>query len=321
MPRFCTLLQLNKSAQITQHKLAWPFMQPVEIEGLGLRDYYDLMAFGSRNTFIPAMPTLTRCAVETKLHGVFRKKEKHANLQRRNSQVATINENNNAFGVPQLCTFELTPGACLEGIQKLCESTAYKTVFHDLSHSLWDRLYVGELSSSAIEPFLQDLEQNLMVIADSVNERVRTRLVAEIMEASFEGFLLVLLAGGLSRAFSLSRAFTLQDSRQIEDDFRSLKDLFWANGGLPMYVINNFSATRRDVIPLFRTETKTVIKRFRRVTLETYGSSAKSRLLLPATTGQWSPSDPNTLLRVLCCRNDDAALKFLKKTYNLHKKL
>ncbi|GKC52783.1 mammalian uncoordinated homology 13 protein [Tanacetum coccineum] len=59
----------------------------------------------------------------------------------------------------------------------------------------------------------------------------------------------------------------------------------------------------------------------RRVTLETYGSSAKSRLPLPATTGQWSPSDPNTLLRVLCCRNDDAASKFLNKNYNLPKKL
>ncbi|GKE32154.1 ABC transporter C family member 2-like protein, partial [Tanacetum coccineum] len=42
---------------------------------------------GSRNTFIPAMLALTRCAAETKFHGVFRKKEKPANLRRRNSQV------------------------------------------------------------------------------------------------------------------------------------------------------------------------------------------------------------------------------------------
>nr|GEW11734.1 pyrophosphate--fructose 6-phosphate 1-phosphotransferase subunit alpha [Tanacetum cinerariifolium] len=80
-------------------------------------------------------------------------------------------------------------------------------------------------------------------------------------------------------------------------------------------------ATTRDVIPLFRTETETVIERFRRVTLKTYGSSAKSRFPLPATTGQWSPSDPNTLLPALCCRNDDVASKFLKKNYNLPKKL
>ncbi|GKB36763.1 mammalian uncoordinated homology 13 protein [Tanacetum coccineum] len=118
--------------------------------------------------------------------------------------------------------FELTHGTCLEWIKQLCESTAYKIVFHNLSRSLWDRLYVGELSSSAIEQFLRDLEQNLMVIAETMNEKVRKRLVAEIMKASFEWFLLVLLAGGPSRAF------TLQDSRQIKDDFKSLKDLFWA---------------------------------------------------------------------------------------------
>ncbi|KAI7741463.1 hypothetical protein M8C21_019542 [Ambrosia artemisiifolia] len=313
---------------------------------------------GSRSTFIPTMPALTRCATEAKFHGVFKKKEKPTTLQRRNSQVATTNgNNNNGFGVPQLCArintlqrirtelevlekriitllrnsesahvedfsnglskrFELTPGACLEGIQQLCESAAYKIVFHDLSHCLWDGLYVGEPASSTIEQFVQELEQNLMVIAETVHEQVRTRLVAEIMKASFEGFLLVLLAGGPSRSF------TQHDCQIIEDDFKALKDLFWANGdGLPMDLINKFSTTARDVIQLFRTETETIIERFRRLTLETYGSSAKSRLPLPATTGQWGPSDPNTLLRVLCYRNDDAASKFLKKTYNLPKKL
>lgn len=28
--------------QITQHKWAWPFMQPVDVEGLGLHDYYEV---------------------------------------------------------------------------------------------------------------------------------------------------------------------------------------------------------------------------------------------------------------------------------------
>lgn len=313
---------------------------------------------GSRNTFIPTMPALTRCTTETKFHGVFKKKEKPTNLQRRNSQVSTTNGSpNNTFGVPQLCVrintlqkirtelevlekriitllrnsesahvsdfsnglqqkFDLTPSACLEGIQQLCESTAYKIIFHDLRHSLWDNLYVGGITSSPIEPFLQELEQNLTVIADTVHERVRTRLVAEIMKASFEGFLLVLLGGGPTRCF------TIQDSRLIEDDFKSIKDLFYANGdGLPIDVINKFSVSVRDVIPIFGTDTETVIERFRRLTLESYGSSAKSRLPLPATTGQWSSNDPNTLLRVLCYRNDDSASKFLKKTYNLPKKI
>ncbi|KAK9273986.1 hypothetical protein L1049_018800 [Liquidambar formosana] len=311
---------------------------------------------GSRNTFVPTMPALTRCTTGSKFQGVWKKKDKSPSSQKRNSQVATMN-GDNSFGIPQLCVrintlqriwtdldvfekrvithlrnsesahaedfsnglgkkFELSPAACVEGIQQLCEAMAYKIIFHDLSHVLWDGLYVGEPSSSRIEPLLQELEQNLLIISDTVHERVRTRVIADIMKASFDGFLLVLLAGGPSRAFSR------QDSQIIEDDFKSLKDLFWANGyGLPAELIDKFSTTARGVLPLFRTDTESLIDRFRRGTLETYGSSAKSRLPLPPTSGQWNPTEPNTLLRVLCYRNDEAATKFLKKTYNLPKKL
>lgn len=309
---------------------------------------------GSRNTFLPTMPALTRCATGSKL-GVFKKKEKSLNPQQRSSQVAT--DGDSALGVPQLCLristlhrirmeleviekriithlrncesareedfsnstgkkFELTPGACVEGIQQLSEVLAYKLVFHDLSHVLWDSLYVGDVSSSRIEPFLQELEQNLLFISDTVNERVCTRIITDIMRASFDGFLLVLLAGGPYRAFSR------QDSQIIEEDFNALKDIFLANGdGLPSDLINKYSSAAREVLPLFRTDTESLIEHFRRFTLETYGSSAKSRLPLPPTTGQWNPTEPNTLLRVLCYRSDDAAAKFLKKTYNLPKKL
>ncbi|KAG5540705.1 hypothetical protein RHGRI_020815 [Rhododendron griersonianum] len=297
-----------------------------------------------------------QCTVGTKFQGVWKKKDKAVNSQRRNSQVATMN-GDNSFGIPQLCVrintlhrirsdfesvekriiihlrnsesaqaedfsnglgkkFELAPAACLEGVQQISEAVAYKIIFHDLSHVLWDGLYVGEPSSSRIEPFLLVLEQVLTVVSDTVHERVRTRVIADVMKASFDGFLLVLLAGGPSRAFAR------QDSQIIEDDFKSLKDLFWANGdGLPTDLINKFSNTAREVLPLFRTETESLIERFRRLTLETYGSSAKSRLPLPPTSGQWSPTEPNTLLRVLCYRNDEAASKFLKKAYNLPKKL
>lgn len=302
------------------------------------------------------MPALTRCTTGSKFQGVWKKKEKSPNPQKKNSQVATIN-GDNSFGIPQLCArintlhrirteldvlekriithlrnsesahtedfsnglakkFELTPSACVEGVQQLSEALAYKIVFHDLSHVLWDGLYVGEPSSSRIEPFFQELERNLIIISDSMHERVRTRVVTDLMRASFDGFLLVLLAGGPSRAF------TRQDSEIIEDDFKSLKDLFYANGdGLPTELIDKFSVTVRGILPLYRTDTESLIERFRRVTLEAYGSSARSRLPLPPTSGEWNPTEPNTLLRVLCYRNDEAATKFLKKTYNLPKKL
>ncbi|KAE8676107.1 Detected protein of confused Function [Hibiscus syriacus] len=321
--------------------------------------YYAIKAksgCGPRNSYIPTMPALTRCETGSKFQGVWKKKEKLQNSQKRNSQVRTMN-GDNSFGVPQLCVrintlhhirsemdviekriithlrncesahvddfsnglnkkFELTPAACVEGVQQLSEAVAYKILFHDLSHVLWDGLYIGEPSSSRIDPLLQELERNLLIVSETVHERVRTRIITDIMKASCDGFLLVLLAGGPSRAF------TRQDSQIIEDDFKALKDLFWANGdGLPADLIDKFSATARGVLPLFRTDTDSLIERFRRVTLETYGSSARSRLPLPPTSGQWNPTEPNTLLRVLCYRNDETASKFLKKTYNLPKKL
>uniref|UniRef100_A0A2P2KFJ1 Uncharacterized protein MANES_16G075400 n=1 Tax=Rhizophora mucronata TaxID=61149 RepID=A0A2P2KFJ1_RHIMU len=311
---------------------------------------------GSKNTYVPTMPALTRCTTGSKFQGVWKKKEKSPNSQKRNSHVATTN-GDNSFGMSQLCirinalhfiraeldvlgkriithlrnsesaqaedfsnglakNFDLTPSACVEGVQQLSEALAYKIVFHDLSHALWDGLYVGEPSSSRIEPFLQELERNLMIISDTVHERVHTRVITDIMRASIDGFLLVLLAGGPCRAF------TQLDSQIIEEDFKSLKDLFWANGdGLPAELIDKFSTTARGVLPLFRTDTESLIEQFRLVILGTYGSPAKSRLPLPPTSGQWNPTEPNTLLRVLCYRNDEAASRFLKKTYNLPKKL
>ncbi|MBA0852475.1 hypothetical protein Goshw_005711 [Gossypium schwendimanii] len=339
---------------------AHPALLPDVIVGLDkcLQYYVNKAKSGcaSRNTYIPTMPALTRCEIGSKFQGVWKKKEKSQNTQKRNSQVATMN-GDKSFGIPQLCVrintlhhirsemdvlekrivthlrncesahledfsnglskrFELTPAACVEGVQQLSEAVAYKIVFHDLSHVLWDGLYVGEPSSSRIDPLLQELEQNLLVISETVHDRVRTRIITDIMKGSCDGFLLVLLAGGPSRAFSR------QDSQIIEDDFKALKDLFWANGdGLPADLIDKFSATVRDVLPLFRTDTESLIERFKRMTLEAYGSSARSRLPLPPTSGQWNPTEPNTLLRVLCYRNDEAASRFLKKTYNLPKKL
>ena len=300
------------------------------------------------------MPALTRCPIGSKL-GVFKKKDKPLNSLRKSSQVAVNGEA--ASGVPQLCVrintlhkirselevvekriitllrncesaceedfsgglgkkFDMTPAACVDAIQQLSEAVAYKLVFHDLSHVLWDNLYVGDASSSRIEPFLQELEQNLLIISDTVNERIRTRIITDIMRASYDGFLSVLLAGGPYRAFSC------QDFKIIEDDFKALKDLFWADGdGLPIDIINKYSSTAREVLPLFNTDTESLIERFRRVIIEAYGSSAKTKFPLPPTSGEWNPTEPNTLLRVLCHRNDDTASKFLRKTYNLPKKL
>ncbi|KAK9101097.1 hypothetical protein Scep_024527 [Stephania cephalantha] len=248
------------------------------------------------------------------------KKKEKLQVPYRRSQVGTTNGD----GIPQLCVrmntlhYIRTEMETLEKriITYLRNSESAQA--HDIAngHVLWDTLYVGETASARIEPMLKELEQILEMIAETVHNRVRTRVITDIMRASFDGFLLILLAGGPSRSFSK------QDFQVIEDDFRLLKDLYWSNGeGLPDDLIDKCSKPVREVLPLFHTDTESLIDRYRRLTLETYGSSAKSRLPLPPTSGQWSPAEPNTLLRVLCHRNDEAATKFLKKTYNLPKKL
>ncbi|KAG5087475.1 Protein unc-13 [Glycine soja] len=309
---------------------------------------------GSRSSFIPTLPALTRCSTTSKT-GVFKKKEKSQVTQRRKAHVGTT-IGDNSIDITQMCVrintmqrirmelgvlekrivanlsssrstnadiangvslkFKLSASAAVEGIHQLCECIAYKIVFHELWHVIWDGLYVGEVASARIEPFLQELEQYLEIVSSTVHDKVRTRVIVKVMQASFDGFLLVLLAGGPSRAFSL------QDSVIIEEDFKFLTGLFWSNGdGLPAELIEKHSTTVKGVLPLFRADTEHIIQQFSQLTMEMYGSTAKSRLPLPPTADQWSPTEPNTLLRVLCNRNDEAAAKFLKKNYNLPKKL
>ncbi|KAH0453897.1 hypothetical protein IEQ34_018221 [Dendrobium chrysotoxum] len=307
---------------------------------------------GTRNSFIPALPALTRVEIASKL---WKKKDKSQILQRRKLQDGTLN-GENSFSLVQFCVrmntlhhiqtevqnlekkittclknlessqagitngfenkFELTLAASLEGVQQLCEATAYKMVFYNLSHVLWNFLYVGDTSSSRIDSFVKELDPNLETISTTVHNRVRNRVITALMKASFDGFLLVLLAGGPSRAF------TRQDSQILEEDFKALKDLYFADGdGLPVELVEKAATQVKNILPLFRAETESLIVRFKQVITETYGAAAKSRYPMPPTTGHWSPSEANTILRVLCYRNDEAASKFLKKTYNLPKKL
>ncbi|EER98780.1 uncharacterized protein LOC8055553 [Sorghum bicolor] len=308
---------------------------------------------GTRSSFMPQLPPLTRCEVGSKL--LFKKKEKPQNLQVRVSQNGAAN-GNDPLGLPQLCVrlntlqyirgelenlekkiktslrnvesaqaditdgldikFELCQAACQEGIQQICETTAYKVTFYDLGHVLWDTLYVGDTASNRVEVLLRELDPVLETISGMVHNKVRNRAITALMKATFDGFLLVLLAGGPLRAF------TRQDSQIIEDDFRALRDLYLADGdGLPEELVDKASSQVKNVLPLFRADSESLIERFKRMVVESNRSVSKNKLPLPPTTGHWSPNEPNTVLRVLCYRSDETATKFLKKTYSLPKKI
>uniref|UniRef100_A0A0D9X7J4 MHD1 domain-containing protein n=1 Tax=Leersia perrieri TaxID=77586 RepID=A0A0D9X7J4_9ORYZ len=305
---------------------------------------------GTQSALIPQLPHLTRCDVGSKL---FKKKEKSQVLMKRGSQVGSTT--NGASDIPELCVrintlyyvhtelenlkkkiktyfqdiesidnskdelnihFKLSQAACQEGIRQLCETFAYKVIYNDLSHVLLDSLYSGDTASNRVEPLLRELDHILRMVSGIVLNGMRNRMITALMKCSFDGFLLALLAGGPTRAF------TLQDSQMIESDFRALRSLYVANGrGLPEELVDKASSEVKNILPLLRTDTGTLIERFKQAILESCGSSAKTGLPMPPVPAQWSPNNPNTILRVLCYRNDETATKFLKKAYNLPKRL
>lgn len=309
---------------------------------------------GTQSTLFPQLPHLTRCDVGSKL---FKKNEKPQLLVKRGSQVGstTGNESSSLSGLclrintlhyiqnelenldkkTKAClrnaelaqpdvvdglniNFELSQAACQEGIRQLCKTTAYKVIFSDLSHVLMDALYVGSPApaSNRILPFLKELGPILRSISSTVRNEVRNCLITALMKASFDGFLLVLLAGGPTRAFCC------QDYQIIEDDFRALRGLYLTySEGLPEDLVAKASSEVKSILPLLRTDTETLIERFKKTISESHEFTTKSRFPMPPVPAHWSPDNANTILRVLCYRNDEAATKFLKKTYDLPKTL
>lgn len=211
--------------------------------------------------------------------------------------------------------FEQTRTGIQEGIHLLCEVAVYHVIFKDLRTEFWEGLYCGSVAQARIGQVLQPLEGQLVLIAGTVNERLRNRIIGALMRACFEVLLLVLLAGGPSRAFLIT------DAEMLDEDFTALKDLFKADGeGLPSEAVEKAAMSVTQVLPLFALSTEDLIENYRQSLSEVQVlHPSKSKSPLPDFTGQWAPTDAYTLLRILCYRCDSTASKFLKKAYNFPK--
>lgn len=108
---------------------------------------------------------------------------------------------------------------------------------------------------------------------------------------------MVLLAGGSGRAF-----------------FAGLKRLLCScgDGLVTEEVVDAETAAAQGVVDLMALPTEKLIDEFRRL-------SGGVRRMQP-TARRWSRSDAGTVLRVLCHRDDEAASRFLKKTFELPKR-
>ncbi|CAL4970589.1 unnamed protein product [Urochloa decumbens] len=201
--------------------------------------------------------------------------------------------------------------ACLH----ISELSAYRLVFLDSAHVLHRTLYQGVVSDARIRPALRVMKQSLAFLAGVLSDRAQPLAVREVLKASVEAFLTVLLAGGSARAFSRA------DYGAVADDLASLKRLFCAFG-VAEEAVEREAAQAEGVVALMALSTdKLVDELLSRYTTATPTTPADELpLALPPTTRRWSRSDPNTILRVLCYRDDEAASRFLKKAFHLPKR-
>ncbi|KAL9658929.1 hypothetical protein QQ045_018693 [Rhodiola kirilowii] len=216
--------------------------------------------------------------------------------------------------------FERSHSSIQAAIYHVSEVAAYRLIFLDCNHAFYENLYVGGVANSRIRPMLWMIKQNISVLCAILTDKAQPLAVKEVMKASFEAFLMVLLAGGSSRVFSRA------DHQMIREDFNLLKHIFCSRGEglISEDDVQHEGETVEGILELMEQGTDQLIEDFSIVTCEMSGlgsvSAGKIRLPMPPTTGRWNRSDPNTILRVLCHRNDQAANHFLKKTFQLAKR-
>ena len=315
---------------------------------------YDIDFLGSKDALIPPIPPLTRCKTKKSWFGKGKSEGKPNRSRVAHRKAPNSNE---VYNLPHLCVrmntlhylnaeadsvekkirygfqkeanlashqpsmhpseetvdsnLYRTRGLLKEGSDKLMEIAAYRVVFVDLKPVLWDGLYMGGVANARITAVIDELDVQLGVISESSAERLKNRIIGALMRVCFEGLMLVLLAAGPNRSFTVS------DASMLQEDLRSLKDLFIADGdGLPADKVDREASLAAEIVSLFSLPTNELIQRFN--TANGNGRSG-AKPSLPPTMGNWSKSDPDTLLRVLCYRGDDSASKYLKRTFRLPK--
>ncbi|CAI0436912.1 unnamed protein product [Linum tenue] len=215
--------------------------------------------------------------------------------------------------------FEQAHASIQSACQHVSEVAGYRLIFLDSSSVIYESLYVIDVANARIKPALRILKQNITLMSAILTDRAQSLAVKEVMKATFEAFLMVLLAGGCSRVFYKT------DHNMIEEDFQSLKRMFCTCGEGLMNedLVEREGEIVEGVIALMGESTEQLMEYFSNAACETSGIGALSsgqKLPMPPTTGRWNRGDPNTILRVLCHRNDRVANQFLKKSFQLAKR-
>ncbi|XP_020225841.1 protein unc-13 homolog [Cajanus cajan] len=315
-------------------------------------------ACGTKQSYMPSLPPLTRCNRDSKLIKLWKKASPcGSNLSEldhiheghhpkpstsRGTQRLYIRLNTLHHLLTHINTIEKTlshtPGVMASSNRKLTgpyfetlnssipaacqhvsEVAAYRLIFLDSNSVFYGSLYFGDVANARIRPALRILKQNITLMTTLVADRAQALAMKEVMKASFDAFLMVLLAGGNSRVFNRS------EHAMIQEDFESLNRVFCTcgEGLIAEDLVQREAAVVEGIIALMGQYTEQLMDDFSTATCETSGIGVMgngNKLPVPPTTGRWNRSDPNTILRILCHRNDRAANHFLKRTFQLAKR-
>ncbi|XP_047319293.1 protein unc-13 homolog [Impatiens glandulifera] len=335
-----------------------------------------LVCSGSRQSYMPTLPPLTRCSGESNFFKMWKKKigrstatathyeqfeehnkEDHQHHHHQHNHSSTsrgtqrlyIRLNTLHYLLSQIHSLDkalslspriIVPSSSLQSQKRLlrsssayfgnacasiqyalehvCQVAAYRLVFLDSKLVFYDSLYKDDVSSSRIKPALKKLKQNISLVFAIVADRAQPLALKEIMKAAFNAFLMIILAGGSSRAFQRG------DYEMVEDDFKNLKRVFAScgEGLISEEVVDREANMAEGVVALMGQSTENLVEDFSTAACEANGIGiiGSRRVPMPPTTGVWNRTDANTILRVLCHRNDKAAGHFLKKTFQLPKR-
>ncbi|KAI4373887.1 hypothetical protein MLD38_011949 [Melastoma candidum] len=296
------------------------------------KDYISFVAScGSKQDYIPALPILTRCHQDSKLAILARKAACGANSRSihdciviegetqgpsmgRGTQRLYIRLNTLQYLLNHLQALRLD-GACSsigEEFKRVSEVAAYRLIFRDSGYVLYDTLYSGNVSNTQFKVTLEVLKQNLSLLRETLEENAQELAIEYTMRASFDAYLRVLIAGGNTRIFHQT------DHKTIEDNFESLKQVF---SSLPEGTVAKEAVVVEGVIKQMGQSSEQLVEGLSATMSATAAAAEQGKkLAIQGVPERWSASDPNTILRILCHRNDRTATTYLKKTFQLEKR-
>uniref|UniRef100_A0A0D9XKH0 MHD1 domain-containing protein n=1 Tax=Leersia perrieri TaxID=77586 RepID=A0A0D9XKH0_9ORYZ len=309
------------------------------------QDYISFVSScGSKQNYLPPLPPLTRCNQDSGFFKLWRKavlpscqapegspRSGSHHIPRpsisRGTQRLYVRLNTLEYILTHLqsiddslavARLDASRAAAQSAVSHVAEVAAFRLVFLDSRHTFYHGLYIGGVGDARIRPALRALKQNLTFLVSVLVDTAQPVAVREVMRASFEAFLMVLLAGGGDRSF------TRGDHAVVEEDFRSLRRAFCTcgEGLVPEDVVAREAEVAEGVVGLMAMSTEALIDAFGLATFDSIADAGEDggATPVPPTPRQWDPADPNTILRVLCHRDDEVASQFLKRTFQLAKR-